>query len=378
MKIKFLQTNISAGDIRRVVKAVRSNHLISGPFTQEIEQGCAAYFNAPTAVFMSSATAALHIGLLLAGVKAGDEVITTPISWVATTNVILLCGAKPVFVDVEPLTGLMDVTKVEAAITPRTKAILPVHLYGQMVDMRALAAIAKKHNLEIIEDSAHAFESTRDGVRPTELSLAACFSFHATKNMAAGQSGMLVTRHKQHEETIRALINQGVVRDKTGLRHMTMFGYKYASSDIAAALLVGQLDRLAESHGKRVALHERYEQLIRAANIPNITLLQRVPHAEHGSHLFTLLVSPKLRLPLIEAMAARGVPTHVHYEAIHLEPFYQQELGIQRGAYPCAEGLGDGILTLPLYSKLTFAEQDYVVKTLAECMQQLKASPHAA
>lgn len=378
MRIKFLKTNISAADLRRVVKAVRSDNLISGPFSHELEEGCRDYFNLPTAVFLSSATAALHTSLILAGVKAGDEVITTPISWVATVNVIVLTGATPVFVDVEPLTGLMDMGKLEAAITPKTKAIIPVHLYGQMVDMKALMAIADKHGIPVIEDAAHAFEASRDGIRPGQLSFSACFSFHATKNLAAGQSGMLITRYAEHEETARAIINQGVVRDSTGLRHMTMFGYKYAASDIQAALLVGQLARLTDSHARRVALHERYEQLIRAANIPGVTLLTRLPNAEHGAHLFTLLVPTKIRRELIEAMALRGVPAHVHYEAIHLEPYYQQLLGIQRGAYPAAEHLGDCILTLPLYTKLTHAEQDHVVTTLKSCMAELGAVSHAA
>lgn len=354
-----------------MIQAVRSDNLIYGPFSQEVERGCREYFNIPSAVFMSSATAALHLSLVLAGVKAGDEVITTPISWVATSNVILLCGATPVFVDVEPLTGLMDVSKVEAAITPKTKAILPVHLYGQMVDMRALAAIAAKHNLPIIEDAAHAFEAMRDGVRVGELSFAACFSFHATKNLAAGQSGLLITRHAEHEETIRALINQGVVRDKTGLRHMTMFGYKYASSDIAAALLVGQLQEVDKTHAMRLAMHERYETLLRAQKIAGVRLLDRVPNSHHAAHLFTLLVPPAVRVALMEAMVARGAPVHVHYEALHLEPYFQELLGLPRGSFPCAEALGDSILTLPLYSKLTHAEQEYVVEMLAECMTML-------
>ena len=373
MHIKFIKTNINAGDLRRVVKAVRSGHLISGPFSQEIEQGCRDYFSIPSAVFMSSATAALHTSLILAGVKAGDEIITTPISWVATANVILLCGATPVFVDVEPLTGLMDIRKVEAAITPRTKAIIPVHLYGQMVDMKALAAIAAKHAIPIIEDAAHAFEATRDGVRPGELSFSACLSFHATKNLAAGQSGMMITRHREHEETARTIINQGVTRDSVGLRHMTMFGYKYASSDIQAALLVGQLARLSDSHRTRLALHERYETLLRARNIPGITLLDRLANADHGAHLFTLMVPPAKRLALIQAMTARGAPVHVHYEPIHLEPYYQSRYSFQRGLCPNAEMLGDSILTLPLYSKLTHAEQDYVVTMLAECMVHIDA-----
>jgi dTDP-4-amino-4,6-dideoxygalactose transaminase len=378
MHVPFLRTNINAGDLKRLIMAVRSGHLISGPYTQQIEKGCRDYFNLPCAVFMNSATAALHVSLVMAGVKPGDEVITTPISWVATPNVVLLCGATPVFVDVEPTTGLMDISKVEAAITPKTKAILPVHIYGQMVDMRALKAIADKHNLPIIEDSAHAFESTRDGVRPGELSFSACFSFHATKNMAAGQSGMLVTQNSQHEETIRAIINQGVMRDENGLRHMVMFGYKYASSDISAALLVGQLERLADSHGKRVALHLRYEALLREANIAGINLLERLHNAEHGAHLFTILVPAKKRLALIQAMAKRGAPTHVHYEALHLEPFFQSHLGIQRGAYPHAEALGDSILTLPLYSKLTHAEQDHIVRSLGDSMREVNAQAHAA
>lgn len=378
MQVKFLKTNINAGDLKRLIMAVRSGQLISGPYSQEIEQGCRSYFDAPVAVFMNSATAALHTSLIIAGVKAGDEVITTPISWVATANVILLCGATPVFVDVEPDTGLMDVTKLEAAITPKTKAIIPVHLYWQMVDMKALMAIANAHRIPVIEDAAHAFEATRDGVRPGDLSFSACFSFHATKNLAAGQSGMLVTRNREHEETIRAIINQGVVRDASGLRHMTMFGYKYASSDIQAALLVGQLARLKESHAQRLALHTRYEELLRARNIRGITLLKRLGDAEHGAHLFTLRVPPAKRLALIQAMNKRGAPAHVHYEPIHLEPYYQTRFGFTRGNLPQAEALGDSILTLPLYSKLTYAEQDHVVNCLAECLAALDNQFHAA
>ena len=378
MQVKFLKTNINAGDLKRLIMAVRSGQLISGPYSQELEQGCRSYFDAPVAVFMNSATAALHTSLIIAGVTAGDEVITTPVSWVATANVILLCGATPVFVDVEPETGLMDVTKVEAVITPKTKAIIPVHLYGQMVDMKALSAIAKKHKLPIIEDAAHAFEATREGIKPGDLSFSACFSFHATKNLAAGQSGMLVTHNSEHEETIRAIINQGVVRDAAGLRHMTMFGYKYASSDIQAALLVGQLARLQTSHAQRLALHERYEALLRERDLRGVTLLKRLPNADHGAHLFTLRVPAAKRLALIQAMAKRGAPAHVHYAPIHLEPYYQTRFGFTRGSLPQAEALGDAILTLPLYSKLTHAEQDHVVECLADCLAKLDNQFHAA
>lgn len=379
MKVKFLKTNISKADLKRAWAAIESDMLVSGPESAKFEQACDAYFNLPCSVFMSSATAALHVALILADVKEGDEVITTPLSWVATSNVILLCGAKPVFVDVEANTGLMDAKKIEAAITERTKVIMPVHLYGQMADMKAIMAIADKHNLKVIEDSSHAFETERDDIRPGQLSFAACFSFHATKNMASGQGGLLITKHKELEDEARALINQGVHRDENGHRRMSIFGYKYTATDLQAALLLGQMERLAKTHKKRASLHKRYEKLVKAIKHPDVRGMKRVKSAEHAAHIFCVLVPAEKRLSIMKFMGERGVAVAVHYDPIHLEPYYRDTFGFQRGMFPTTESIGASTISLPLYAKLTREEQDYVVATLAEAAQKfLGASAHAA
>jgi dTDP-4-amino-4,6-dideoxygalactose transaminase len=379
MKVKFLKTNISKADLKRVWAAIETDMLVSGPESTKFEQACDKYFNLPCSVFMSSATAALHVALELAGVTDGDEVITTPLSWVATTNVIELCGAKPVFVDVEANTGLMDPKKIEAAITERTKAIMPVHLYGQMADMKAIMAIADRHNLKVIEDSSHAFETERDEIRPGQLSFAACFSFHATKNMAAGQGGLFITRHKELEDKARALINQGVHRDENGHRRMSIFGYKYTATDLQAALLLAQFDRLEKTHKKRLKLHKRYEKLVKAIGHPELKVMKRIKNAEHAAHIFSVLVPANKRLAIMKHMGEKGVAVAVHYDPIHLEPFYRDAYGFQHGMYPNCENIGASTISLPLYSKLTVVEQDYVATCLAEAVEKhLGTSAHAA
>src|SRR3989344_4218977 len=187
MKVQFLKPNLNETDIKEAAKVLKSGWITYGPKTKEFEEALKKHFKVGGAVFNSSGTAALHVALIAAGVRPGDEVVTTPLSYVATSNVILYVGAKPIFVDVEQNTGLIDVAAVRRAITKKTKAIIPVHLYGQMADMKKLAALAKKHNLAIIEDAAHSLESKRDGIMSGQKSFAAAFSFHAAKNITSGE-----------------------------------------------------------------------------------------------------------------------------------------------------------------------------------------------
>ena len=379
MRVKFLKTNISKADMKRAWAAIESDMLVSGPESAKFEQACNSYFNVPCSVFMSSATAALHVALILAGVKEGDEVITTPLSWVATSNVILLCGATPVFIDVQAHTGLIDPQKIEAAITTRTKVIMPVHLYGQMADMKAISAMADKHNLKVIEDSSHAFETERDGIRPGQSSFAACFSFHATKNLAAGQGGLLITQHKELESKARALINQGVHRDKNDHRRMSIFGYKYTATDLQAALLLGQMERLSKTHKKRAKLHKRYEKLVKALKHPELLVMKRLKNAEHAAHIFSVLVPAHKRVHIMQHMADHNIAVAVHYDPIHLEPFYRETYGFAQGMYPHAEAIGSATISLPLYAKLARDEQDYVVATLVDAVKKYTSSTiHAA
>ena len=341
---------------------LRSGWLTYGRASQEFEEHLARYLRAKGAVFNSSGTAALHVALLAAGVSVGDEVITTPLSYVATSNVILYVGAKPVFVDVDPQTGILDLEKVEEAISPKTRAIIPVHLYGQMVDMKRLKQIADAGRLKIIEDAAHALESERDGVKPGELSFAACFSFHVAKNITSGEGGAVVVRDKSIAEQVRLLCEGGVSK-KDGKRRMVSFGFKYSNTDFQAALLLNQLRRVEHQHSKRKKRWEYYAHKISDVNgvsFPNV-----LPRTRHGYHMFVVWIDPGKRDAIREKLTRAGIQTSIHFDAIHLEPYYQKSFGYRPGDFPVAERLGLSTITLPLYPRLTAREQDYIVKTLS-------------
>jgi UDP-4-amino-4-deoxy-L-arabinose-oxoglutarate aminotransferase len=343
MKINFLRPNIHKADIQRMVKSIETGWLVHGKETHEFEVTLDKFLGRSSFV-TSSCTASLHMSLILAGVGEGDEVITTPMSWVSTANVILYQGAKVVFADVDPLTGILDIEDVKQKITPKTKAIIVVHLYGQMADMREFS----KLGIPIIEDSAHALEAERDGVKPGHLGFTACFSFHAAKNITCGQGGAIVTRNI---DKCKLLVRDGV-KNIDGKRVMLDFGYKYDLTDFQAALLIGQLKRIKTTHAKRLEVFKRYEDAFKG----KIDFPQRT--GIHAAHMFVIWVDNRdlIRIRLAE----KGIDTSIHYPCIHLEPYYQS-LGYKRGTLPVAEAMSDRIITLPTYA-LTRKEQDYVIK----------------
>lgn len=367
MKVQFLKPNIAERDIKNTVRVLRSGWLAPGRYTRELEENFARYLGVKYAVMTGSCTAALHMALILAGAKEGDEVITTPISYVATSNVILYCGAKPIFVDVEPDTGNIDVNKIEKAITKRTKAIIPVHLYGQMVDMRKIKKIADKYKIKIIEDAAHAIEARRDGIKPGQISFAACFSFHTAKNMTSGQGGMFVTNNLRDFRIAKMLRRDGVVNinDK---RRMFILGYKYDSTDFQAAMLINQLDRLENQLKIRGRLFRKYAAAFEKIDIK---FPRTLPDVKHAYHLFAIWVDPKKRDRIREYLEKSGIQTSIHYEPIHLEPYYKKTFGYKKGDFPIAERLGFSTITLPLYPKLTKEEQDYVIKKTMEAIKKI-------
>ena len=361
MNVPFLDPAITDEDIRSVVKAIASGWLVAGPETKRFEESFARYLGAKAAVFTSSCTAALHISLVMAGVSRGDEVITTPLSYVATSNPILYCGAVPVFVDVESDTGLIDPQAVEKAITRRTKAIIPVHLYGQMADMKRLSGIAKKHHLTIVEDAAHAIEAQRDGARAGALSLAACFSFHVAKNITSGQGGCIVTNREQLARKAIFMRRDGV-RNVGDRRVMERLGYKYQGTEFQAAMLTSQLDRIDQQWCVRKQLWEYYAERFRL--IERVSFPQVAEGAKHAYHMFIIWVNPKKRDMMRKAIASVGIETSIHYNPIHLEPYYRRAFGFRKGELPIAESLGAGTITLPLHLKMTKEQQDYVVRTI--------------
>lgn len=344
-----------------MVASVKSGWIARGPNAPKFEAELARYMDAEHAVIMSSATAALHVSLMLAGVQPGDEVITTPMSWVATSNVVMYEHATPVFADVDPATGILDIQQVEKKITKKTKAIILVHLYGQMADMKAYKKLGKKYGIPIIEDAAHALEASRDGYRPGQLGLTACFSFHAAKNITSGQGGALIVNSLAHKKRANLLKRDGVEGTNEG-RVMLDFGHMYNLTDFQAALLLGQLSRLGETHKKRLALFDRYDAGFKGQS--DIKTLDRVPNSVHACHMYMIFVDPTVRNKLRKLLGEKGIQTSIHYPAIHLEPFYRKRFGFSEGDFPITENMAASAITLPTYSKLSRAEQDHVTKTI--------------
>jgi dTDP-4-amino-4,6-dideoxygalactose transaminase len=368
MHIEFLKPDIREEDIRLAVKSIKSGWLAYGPYTKQFETAFAAYFGLPHAVLVSSGTAALHEAMILAGVGPGDEVIVPAMTWVTCSDVAIYEGATPVFADVDRDTGLIDTQDVERKITSKTKAIMVVHIYGQMADMKAFSALGKNHGIAVIEDACHAIEASRDGVQPGELSLAACFSFHAAKNIAAGQGGALVLKTQEQDTRARSLRRNGVMgRDQN--RRKNELGYKYDGTDFQSALLIGQLKRIKTTHKKRLAVYDRYQKGF--AGVPGVRILKKVPKSVHACHMFPIFVDAAKREAVRDFLRDKGVQTSIHYEAVHLEPYYREKFGFREGMCPVAENMGASEITLPTYTQLTAKEQAYIITCVKEAVKSV-------
>ena len=369
MKVEFYKHNLEDEDIARLVEVCKGVFLTTGQQTREFEEAFAAYLGAGHAVGVTSCTAAIHLALLALDVGPGDEVITTPMTFAATANCILYTGAAPVFVDVDAATGLIDPGAVERAVTPRTKAIIPVHLYGLMADMRKLKAIADRAGAAIVEDCAHAIESQRHNVRPGQLSQAACFSFYATKNITSGEGGAVVTNDPQLAQRVRVLRQHGMSASAADrysgvYRHWDLetLGWKYNMTNLQAALLIGQLQRIDRLWTERERVARRYEAAF--ASTAGIGYPIVPGGAKSARHLFTIWVDPARRDNVLAGLQANGIGVAVNYRAVHLLTYYQSRMGLGRGAFPNAERIGDSTVTLPLYPRLTDDEVDHVAATV--------------
>ncbi|OGG06642.1 MAG: hypothetical protein A3F83_06285 [Candidatus Glassbacteria bacterium RIFCSPLOWO2_12_FULL_58_11] len=376
-RIEFFKHNIGPREIRDVNRALRELFLTTGREVERFERAFADFLGLPHAVGVTSCTGALHISLSGLEVGSGDEVITTPLSFAATTLAILHAAATPVFVDVEPDTGNLDASRIEAAITPRTRVILPVHLYGQMCDMRAIRRIARKHGLAVVEDAAHALEAARDGVRVGELGDAACFSFYPTKSITCGEGGAVATTSAELAGKLRLLRYHGM--NKTAAERygkdqveyeITCLGWKYNMDNIKAALLAGQLERAWKFHGKRARLAAHYRKKL--SGVPGIRLIEELPESRHAWHLFTLLVPPEKRAEFVRRIKAAGIGVSINYIPIHLLQFFREKFGFKPGMFPAAEAIGASAVCLPLYPKLTFREADTVIAAVKALARDLK------
>jgi dTDP-4-amino-4,6-dideoxygalactose transaminase len=374
--VPFYRHDLGEAELAMVKEVLGQPILTTGSFVEEVEQKLARYLGVRHCLCVTSCTGALHMSLLALGIGPGDEVITTPMTFIATATSIMEAGAIPVFVDVEPDSANLDVTQVEAAITPRTKAIMPVHLFGLMCDMRALRAIADRHGLAIVEDAAHCIEGIRDGIRPAGLGETACFSFYATKNLACGEGGAVATNDTALYEKMRLLNVHGMTkiaadRAREGYSHwdMVAFGWKYNMSNIAAALLLPQFARLEAKLAERQTLVRHYQGQL--AGIPGIRLprLSAGPEGVHAHHLFPIWVGGGRRDEVVRRLQQAQVEIVVNYRAIHLLSYFRDRFGFETGDFPQAEAIGDDTISLPFYPGMGTDSIDIVASQLSAIMK---------
>ena len=379
MKVEFYRHALGEEEITSAAKCLGGLFLTSGEYVTEFERRFAGYFGTSLwCVGLNSCTAALHLSLLALDIGPGDEVITTPMTFIATATAVMHAGAKPVFVDVEPGTGLIDCDEVERAISPATKAILPVHLYGNMCDMRRLAKIAETRGLRLIEDSAHCVEGMRDGVRPGELSDAACFSFYATKNITSGEGGAVVTRDEKLADRIRLLRQHGMSKEAAdryqgNYRHWDMLecGWKYNMDNIHASILLPQLAKIDSLWRKREQLYKRYAEAL--TDVPGIRL-PKIPEASKSAyHLFTVLVDGVERDAVLSGLSRQNIGVAVNYRAIHLLTYLRKTLNHSPGDFPAAEEIGEKTVSLPFWVGMDERAVEIVVSALRKAMTPAEA-----
>ncbi|MDH4162015.1 MAG: DegT/DnrJ/EryC1/StrS family aminotransferase [Nitrospirota bacterium] len=375
--LPFSRPTISQEAIDEVVTCLKSGWITTGPRVKQFEEDLKNYLNAPYALCLTSATAGLHLALTALKLKPDDEVITTPMTFAATLNTIVLAGGTPVLVDVEPGTYNMDVTKIAKAVTKRTRAIMPVHFAGLPVDLDPLYDIAKKHNLRVIEDAAHAIGAEYKGKRIGSFGDIQVFSFHPNKNMTTGEGGCVVTRDEQLASEVALLRFHGMDREawnrfgKTGSQHYEIIapGYKYNMMDIQAALGLHQLKALDGFIKRRTDLALRYHAILK--DWPQLTLTTSPSYDRlHAWHLYTPLVNPEKagmdRNGFMAALKERNIGTGLHYRAAHLYPYYRENYGFKPGDFPNAEKISDRIVSLPLFPLMSNSDQDRVISAMKD------------
>jgi len=374
--IEFFKHNIGPRETRDVTRVLRGLFLTTGKNVEQFERAFAAYLGLPHVVGVTSCTAALHLSLSALGVGPGDEVITTPMSFAATALAVIQAGATPVFVDVEPETGNLDAGLIEQAVTSRTKAVLPVHLYGQMCDMRAIRSVADRHSLAVVEDAAHAIEARRDGVRVGELGDTVCFSFYPTKSITCGEGGAVSTKSADLCRKLHLMRHHGMDKsaaDRYGKDDVTyeigIMGWKYNMDNIQAALLMGQLERIEKLLRKKERIASFYSKNLSC--VPGIKLMKESGGSRHARHLFTILVPPDKRSEFVRQIKARGIGVSINYRPIHLLKFFRESFGCKKGDFPHAEAIGESTVSLPLYPKLKIKEAEIVVRTVEHLAREM-------
>lgn len=369
--LPYGQQIIDEEDIKAVVKVLQSDFLTGGPAIEQFESEIAAFTGAKYAVAFSSGTAALHGACYAAGIGGGDEVITTPMTFAASSNCVLYQGGKPVFVDIDPLTYNLNPKLVQASITPNTKAIIPVHFTGQPAELDEIMQIAREHNLIVIEDAAHALGATYKNRSIGAIGDMTMFSFHPVKHITTGEGGMITTNNPVYYEKLLQFRTHGITRDQSRLRdnhgpwyyEMQFLGFNYRITDIQTSLGTSQLRKIGSFIEKRKQLAELYIRELGA--IQEIILPHQLPYVESSWHLFIVkLQLSKLnatRRLIFQALQKENIGVNVHYIPTYLHPYYES-LGFQKGICPVAESCYEEFITLPLFAGM---DQEDVMDVVA-------------
>ncbi|MCP3679024.1 MAG: DegT/DnrJ/EryC1/StrS aminotransferase family protein [Gammaproteobacteria bacterium] len=378
--LPFARPLIGDAEINEIVACLKSGWLATGPRTEKFEQDLQNYLHAPHALTTTNGTAALHLALLAFNFNPGDEVITTPMTFAATINAIILAGAKPVLVDIDPTTYNIDVTKIETALSANTRAIVPVHFAGLPVDLDPIYALAKRHQLRILEDAAHAIGSEYKGKKIGEFGDTQMFSFYANKDITTGEGGCVTTHDDATAKQITINRFHGIDRTawnrfgKSGNQHYDVVnaGFKYNMSDLQAALGIHQLAALDGFIAERTTQAKRYYELLDGRSSWTLPQQPNYTH-RHAWHLFAPLINPGAagidRDQFINAMKEKNIGIGLHYQAVHLYSYYREQFGYQRGDFPHAETVGERIVSLPLFPGLTADMQRHIVATMKQVCQ---------
>jgi dTDP-4-amino-4,6-dideoxygalactose transaminase len=385
--VPFARPAVGDDEIEEVVAAIRSGWLTTGPRVKAFEESFALYIGARHAIAVNSCTAGLHLSLIAADVGPGDEVITTPLTFCATANVIVHVGATPVFADVERDSMNLSPLAVADALTDRTRVLLPVHFAGRPAAVRAFRNIARDQGLLLVEDAAHCIEGATEGCKIGTSGDLTSFSFYATKNLSTGEGGMVTTSSAQWASKIRVAALHGMShsawaryeRGSTPHYDVVLPGFKYNMMDLQAALGLRQLQRLREFQLRRERIWRIYDQGL--AHLPLQRPAPVAPGTTHARHLYTVLVDEHechwTRDALQRALHEEGVGTSVHFRALHLHSYFAEQFGLRRGMFPNAEYISDHTLSLPLSGALTDIEAERVVDTLRLLLSRRRGRTYA-
>lgn len=382
-KIYYGRQFIDENDIKAVETVLRSDYITCGPKVTELEKRLCEVTHAKYAVAVSNGTAALHIACIAAGIGSGDEVITTPITFAASANCAVYCGATPVFADINPETYNIDPESIRAHITSKTKAVVAVDFTGQAVDVEKIRAICDEFNLVFIEDAAHSIGTTYNGEPVGSLADMTCFSFHPVKTVTSGEGGAVTTNNKDYYDKLVLAHTHGITHEMEQMEdknhegpwyyEMIQIGYNYRMTDFQAALLLSQLDKLKKFSDRRKEIVKKYDEAF--SKVPQLFLQKTIPQSDTTRHLYIIQLNLDqfncTRREFFDAMSAENVQCQVHYVPVYWFPFYQHK-GYKKGLCPKAEEMYKGIMSIPLYPALTDKDVDDVIHAVTKLVEYYK------